>query len=142
MIPVFFFAVVLAQPAYAAEVAIPYGDWIAALLDEHLYQVLIATMLWLLRKLPKSVYEVIQTMRVDQLLERAINYGFNAVKGATKDRVLTVEIGSEVVAESVAYALEHAPTVVRWLGGTEKLKQKILARLALVPEATAADVLG
>ena len=133
-----FLAVALAFPALAADgaVTVPWGDWLAALAGQHTHEILIGAMLWLFRRLPTTVYAGIQALRVEQLFERAIGYGLNAVAGAARGRNLTVEIGSEVLAEAVQYAIDAAPSLVRYVGGAEAVRRMIFARLELEPGAS------
>jgi len=137
-----FLSMILALPALAADgtVVIPWGDWVVGLAGQHATEILIGGMLVLFRKLPSSVYLAIQTLRVDHLLENAINAGLNAVAGAAKNKALTVDVGSKVLAEAMNYAVRNAPALVKWLGGESGLKDKIFARLDLAPEASAEKI--
>jgi hypothetical protein len=118
-----------------SEIVVPWGAWLSEL-SSILATLLGAIVLWLFRRLPGSVTAILQTMRAEQLIQRAIDYGLNATAGAAKDKVLTVQVGNEVVAKAVAYAIDNgAPYVIRWLGGTDGLVQKIVARLDLEPDA-------
>jgi len=132
--------VLASSPAFAATISIPYGDAVAEFASSYAYELLVGGMLFLCRKLPASVYAIIQTLRFDQLAERAIGYGLNAVAGATRGKKLEIEVGSQVLAMALNYAMENAPLLVKWAGGYEALKQKLFARLELVPEASVAKV--
>lgn len=125
----------LAHTAFAAlaqsatEVQIPLGTWLeqAAVFIGPL---LAGAVLWLIRKLPAQVSAVLMTMRVDQLLQKAIDYAINATINATKDKPLTIGVGNEVVTKAVQYAIDHGPGwLLSWLGGTEMLREKVIARL-------------
>jgi hypothetical protein len=99
---------------------------------------LLAVVGWGFRKLPESVVAVLRTARVEQLLARAIDYGINTVKGASKDKVLDVNVGNAVVAQAARKAVEWAPKwMAEWLGGEKGIRERIIARLELSPEAGA-----
>lgn len=112
-------------------VTIPYGAWLEALAPT-IASVLGAIVLWAFRALPANVVGTLKTLRVDQLLDRAITYAVNATVGAAKDKVLTVDVANEVLAKALRYARDHgAPALVKWAGGEEKIREKIMARLAV-----------
>lgn len=134
----------LIVPAHAAEVVIPWGEWLSGLLA-YSKDVIVAgvalAITWGARKLPGQVGEIVVAMRLEQLLKRAVDYGIAAVEGAAKDKVLTVDITNQVIAEAVTYAAKSAPALASKFGDT--IRAKILARLAgegIVPaEATKAN---
>lgn len=99
-----------------------------------------AAVMFALRQLPAQVYAVIVSARVDQLLQKAIDYGVNAVEGATKDKSLTVDLGNKVLAQAVQYVLDNAPGWLQaWMGGPDQIVKKIFARLNLDVDASAPD---
>lgn len=86
----------------------------------------------MLRKLPANVVAIFGNARVELLLQNAIGYGLNAVQGAVKDKTLSVEVGNEVLAKALQYAVDNAPGWLQsWAGGPEGLAKKIWARLNL-----------
>lgn len=119
-------------------VAIPIGDWLGGAASI-IAAVSAAVIAWAFRFLPASVVQILQTMQVDQLLGKAIGYAINAVAGAEKDKVLKVDVANAVVATALQYVVDHAPAwLVSWMGGTDAIEQKILARLTVEPSATLA----
>lgn len=123
------------------QVVIGWGALLAEILD-NLYLAAVAVALWLLRKLPKVAVDALNALagllgqgRVDTLLERAVQYGINATKGAVAGRTLTVPVGNEVLERAFEYALRHAPRLVSWAGGAIALREKIIARLNLEEDA-------
>lgn len=77
---------------------------------------------------------------MDQLLQRAIDYGVNAVKGATKDGNLNIPVGNAVLAHALQYVIDHAPGwLIKAAGGEDGLRQKIFARLNLATTAGLQD---
>lgn len=97
-----------------------------------------AVVMFALRQLPAQVYAVIVSMRADQLLQKGIDYGINAVQGATKDKTLSVDVGNKVLAHAVQYVLDNAPSWLQaWMGGPDQIVKKIFARLNLDSSSTA-----
>lgn len=136
-----------ASAATGTTVSVPWGDW---LLDcaAAMASVAAAGLVWLCRFLPASVRALVQTAQVEQVLQKAITYGINAVAGAEKGKTLSVDVGNSVVAEALNYAVTHGPSWLQgWVGGPDALAQKIIARLdleaasqATTPSAAAAAV--
>lgn len=86
----------------------------------------------LLRRLPANLVAVFGNARVELLLQNAIGYGLNAVAGAVKDKKLEVDVGNQVLAQALQYAVDNAPGWLQsWAGGPEGLAKKIWARLDL-----------
>jgi hypothetical protein len=133
-------AVVVAPPAAGptsdGKVTIEYGGWVSKALD-FVYPILIAVIVWLFRQLPAQVVSILEMLRVEQLIARAVDYGINTVKGATKDKKLEIPVANQVIEAAADYAAAQASTLVERFGGLEALKQKILARLTVVEGADA-----
>lgn len=97
---------------------------------------LFAVAMWALRKLPAQVGSILITAKVDQILQKGIDYAINMVVGATKDKALSVDVGNKVLAQALQYVLDHAPDwLTAWMGGPDQIAQKIIARLNLAPDA-------
>jgi len=121
--------------AAATTISVPAGDWIAEL-AAFAGPLVAALALWMIRKLPAQFASLLMSMRVDQLLNKAIAYAVNSVKDATHDKPLTVDVGNAVLAEAVQYAINHGPTgLINWMGGEAMIREKILARLKLDAQA-------
>ena len=121
-----------AQAASDTTVQIPVGTYVSAITDfiSQIALPLVTVMLgWAARMLPKAVSDYLAMLRLEQLLTRAVGYGLAAVSNAAEGKVLDVHVGNKVVATALSYAIEHAPSVVAWAGGSNKLKEKIIARL-------------
>jgi hypothetical protein len=94
---------------------------------------------WLARKLPGQAANILITLRVDQLLQKAVQYGINATAGAMKDKPLSVDVGSEVLENALQYVVDNGPGwLIKWMGGKDTIRQKIIARLEL-DEAASVD---
>lgn len=123
------------------QIIVGWGAIVAELLDQA-YLIFFGIALYLLRRLPKVAVDALNALagllgqgRVDQLLEKAVQYGINATKGAVAGRTLTVPVGNEVLERAFEYALRHAPRLVSWAGGAIALREKIIARLNLEEDA-------
>jgi hypothetical protein len=115
-------------------ITIPTTEWIKAA-GEFITPLLAALVGVLFRNLPESVVAILKSVRVDQLLEKAIQYGVNSVANANPDGKITFEVGNEVVANAANYFIQHGPGwILGWIGGPELLRQKIIARLNVAPE--------
>ncbi len=111
-----------------ATVAVPWGDWLAAVAPT-LGAVIVGLITWALRQLPAQAAGVLTAMRVDQLLARAVDYGVNTTQGAVRGRTLDVATGNAVLAAALRYAVEQAPTIVAMAGGEALVRDKLIARL-------------
>ena len=130
---------VVVPPTSDGKVVIEYGGWISKALDL-IVPALVAVVMWGLRKLPANIVAIIEMLRVEQLLKRAIDYGVNATKGATKDAKLEINVANKVLEAAGDYAAAQAPTLVEKMGGLEKLLQKLLARIEVTEAVSAASV--
>lgn len=94
-----------------------------------------------LRQLPANLVAILSNMRVELLLQNAINYGVNAVDGAVKGKTLQVNVGNEVLAKALQYAVDNSSTWLQsWAGGPEGLAKKIWGRLNLDDKASDAVI--
>lgn len=126
---------------------IPYGSMIsggAETISAVLLTVLSAMLVYAGKFLPGimgAVYRNFLMKQAEQLLQRAVDYGINATKDATKGKTLDINVGSAVIANAAEYATASGwKFLIDWLGGQEGLKQKIFARIDLEPNATPEQV--
>lgn len=119
----------------ATTVVVPVGNWITQILDNATAVVaaaIAALVAWAFRALPKTVVDILRTMQVEQLLKRATDYGINVTKGAVKDKALEIHVGNQAVANAVQYVIDNAPGwLIKWMGGTEAVRDKIIARIPM-----------
>lgn len=121
-------------------VTIPYGDYVieaAALIGD------LAVALWPLAVafLPVPVRLAVSAIFGERLLRNARDYTLNAVAGAAKGKVVTVDVGNEVLATFVNYVVrEGAPWLVKWLGGPEGIRKKAFRLFDFEEAATAAKL--
>lgn len=141
-------AVTVAATVQPGTVVVPYGNWLEEALPivgQIVAYVIMLVLLWALRLVPASLRAFITAERVrqvEQLIARGVDYGLNAVAGAAKGKTLDVHVGSQVVAEAGQYVINHGPDkLIDWMGGPDAIKEKIIARIPLAEQATAAEVL-
>lgn len=132
------YAATLQTPGDGA-VIIPWGDWFAGML-EPVGAFVVAAILWAMRRLPSSIYLTLQMMRAEQLVQRAVDYALSATAGAVAGKQLDVFVASDVLESAAEYAVEHAPGLVKTIGGTALFKQKVLARLNVAEDVSALEL--
>lgn len=128
----FFAAAALAQ-APDTTVVVPWGDTLAEILTQSrdgLTVLLLGALTAAVAKFPGWVQGIIATAKVNQLLEKAIDFGINTTIGAVKGETLTVDVGNKVVKQAVDYVMKHAPDrLIGWMGGEDMIKEKVIARV-------------
>lgn len=128
-------AAAFAQAATDTTVTVPWGDTLAQILtaaQETLTVLLLGVLAAAVAKLPGWAQAIINTWRVDQLLGRAIAFGINTTADAVQGQQLKVEVGNAVVKRAVEYAMVNGPGwLIAWMGGEDKLKMKIMARVGV-----------
>ena len=130
----------LAQQAAAdTTVTVPWGAMLAGILVQAqagLTALLLGALSALVLKMPGWLQGLIATAKVEQVLERAIGYAVATTAGAVQGEALTVDTGNKVVKQAVEYVLTHAPAwLVKWMGGEDKIAQKVIARLDVAKSA-------
>lgn len=135
-----------AQAAEAPAVVLPWGAWLvtfAETLQTVLSPLLVALVTGLLaRFMPLASYVVSRSV-VEGMVRRVTDYALNAVEGAAKGQVLSVPVGSAVIAASVQRAADTVPGfLIRAAGGLPGLAETVFRRLDLEPGATAANTLA
>lgn len=124
----------LAQ-ATTTTISVPIGETVQQL-GAFIGPLLATLALIMVRKLPKQVGDILVGMKVEQVLQRAIDFAINTVVNATKDKPLTVDVGNAVVANALQYVIDHAPGwLISWMGGTDLIREKIIARLNVEAKA-------
>lgn len=140
-------AFVLTAPAALAadtSVAVPWGDWVTAVLGGSreaiaavvplIYAALMAVVA---RSVGGPVALLLRGVVTERTIQRAIDYGINAVEGAAHGEVLTVPLGNAVIAHAADYCVQALPQwLTQWLGGPDAIARMILARLKLTPDAS------
>lgn len=125
-------------------VVVPVGNWISEILTGGaalIGSLALAAFAWFLRLIPKAVADALRVAQVEQIIQRGVDYGIGAVAGAAKDKSLSVDVGSKVLAEALNYIVQQAPAwFLKFVGGPEALRQMILARLNLTSTADAQNM--
>jgi len=117
------------------EIIIPWGTYVSELASL-IASFAFAAIVFGLRRLPGQAVAIMQTLRAEQLLQKAIDYGVNATAGAVKDKTLSVTVANEVIAKAMRYAVDNgAPKIVAWMDGADGIGQKLIARLKIEPAA-------
>lgn len=146
------------SPALATEVAaevavapgtaviLPWGAWLVAFgtaAQAVLAPLLTALVAGTIAHFAPMLAYVVSKAVVEGMVRRVTDYALNAVAGAAKGRVLTVPVGSAVIAAAVQRAADQVPGfVVRAAGGLPGIAERVFRRLALEDRATAANTLA
>lgn len=124
-------------PAMAQDttITINYGEllqqWSDAILKGAL-ALLTIVWAWLGRAIPSQIFAIMVSLRAEQFLQKAIEYGINSVRDASKDKKLTVNVGNEVLAKALQFVIDNVPDwIIKWMGGPDAIAEKIWARLEL-----------
>src|SRR5215207_94743 len=88
------------------EIIIPWGTYVSELASL-IASFAFAAIVFGLRRLPGQAVAIMQTLRAEQLLQKAIDYGVNATAGAVKDKTLSVTVANEVIAKAMRYAVDN-----------------------------------
>ena len=113
-----------ADAAEPAAVVLPWGAWLSAALAS-LGSISIAILSFVVAKWAPAYVKVLLT---DDLISKAVNYGFGAVEGAVAGKTLTLEATNSVLAAAEQYAVAQAPAISKWIGAN--LRPLFLARLS------------
>lgn len=145
------------SPSLAAEVAtvgdkaviVPWGDWLVALavsLREPILTILIPIIAVYAIQAIRKVYPwaalFLPQRRVEMMLEAAVGYGLNAVKGAAKGKTLSANVAVPVIAKGTQYVIDTAPAaVITAAGGPDGIAARMFRKLDLDDGASEANVL-
>lgn len=130
-------ALVATHALASTDVTIPVGDWLqgfGAFISEIALPLIGLLVAWVARKVPAAYVTAQNRAAVEQLLEKAVQFGINRAIQLAPDK-LVLPVSNEVIAHATQYAVDQAPKVVAWAGGADAIKDKILARITLTPNA-------
>lgn len=131
-------------PAFAdgTAVTVPWGDIVNQLLpalDQILVVVILGLAAFASRHLPGWAQGLVTNQMLTALepyLQQAVDWGIASVSGASKDKVLSIDVANSVVAQAVQFFVDHAPAfLLAKVGGVDMLRQKIIAMIQeLLPD--------
>lgn len=136
----------LAQAAPATSLEVPWGTWLSnGLLAVSTVAVPIVSGYAVqgIRQVAPWASLFLSNARVESMVQNVTNYGLNAIDGAAKGKVLTVPVGSAVIAKAVQRGIDAAPAaVVKAAGGPQGLAERVFRTLHLEEGANAANTLA
>jgi len=143
-------ACALSSHAFAAEavtaVAIPWGEYIVSggqLLSAILLPVLVGLVSRAVYQVAPWARLVLTQARLEQMTRAVTDYALNAVEGAARGQVLTIPVGSAVIAKAVQRAVDAAPkAVVAAAGGPNGVAELVFRTLKLEDGANAGNTLA
>ena len=138
-------AEVVAQPAPVTSVDLPWGDLVSAVAKpvfDVIASLLVTLITGLLVRYAGPLGSLITKPQLEAALGRVEAFGLNAVTGAAKNRVLTIDLGSATLAAMVQYGADNLkPWAIKEAGGLPGLAEKLFRRMSLEDAANAANVL-
>jgi len=153
----FFFGFVtlsLAQDAGGVVVTVPptevvlnWGDFVSIFLanvadpQSVAWTFVAAAIAYVVARLPGPAMWAFNVFKVDQLLINALRAAINSTKGATAGQALSVNVGSEVLAKAIQYAIDNGQKwLIDWMGGRQGVEQKLIARMELADSVGGAEL--
>jgi hypothetical protein len=149
---VLFAAVVMAQEVVVPETVVNFrwGDLVGVFLtnladnpESGAWTLLGLALTWIVSQLPGPLKWFYNMYRVEQLLRNAVMGAINSTKGAVAGKSLGVDVGSEVFAKALQYAVDNGNgALIQWAGGTAGLTDKLIARIPTTEAVTGADLVS
>lgn len=100
-------------------------------------------MTWVVAMLPGPARWFFNMFRVEQLLKNAITGAVHSTKGAIEGKSMGIDVGSEVFAKALQYAVDNGnKALIDWAGGTAGLTDKIIARIPTTEAVSGADLVS
>ncbi|MEN3238300.1 hypothetical protein PUR29_33165 [Methylobacterium ajmalii] len=140
-------------PLLAAEVAtvggtsidLPWGAWLAAAMPSVAsvaVTILGGVASAALAKLAPWATLFISQKRIEATIQTGLDYGINAVQGATKDAKLTVPVGSQVLAVALQRIIDSTPAkIIDAVGGPAEIAKRLFRAMHLDENSSAALIL-
>jgi hypothetical protein len=129
-----------AHAADASDVVVPWGAWLSSILSS-IVSLAVAVASYVVARWAPAYLKLFLT---NDLITKAVNYGFGAVEGAVAGQTLDIKTANAVVSAAANYAVQAEPRFAAWLGAN--LMPTILAKLSslgvLPAEASAANTGG
>ena len=131
----FFGFVTIALGAESAPV-VPWGDWLARLLNSPGTETLVVAIIGSI--IARFVRNGPVAAQIDQVAVNSVNYAFASVAQAEKGKTVDLPTGNALLNVAEQYAIANAPKIVAIMGNT--LRPKLLARISAIsniqPDAT------
>lgn len=138
-------ATVFAQDVVVPETVVTFkwGDLLAVFLtnlaanpDSAAWTLFGLAMTWVATRLPAPLKWAWRLFQIEQLLAKSLQAGFNSTAGAFAGQAVSVDVGNKVIANALQYAIDNGnAAAIKWAGGEELLRQKLLARVVIEPQA-------
>jgi len=139
LLPLLFIGAAFAQDVVVPETVVKFewGDLLGIFVtnlasnpDSAAWTVFGLVMAWVATMLPAPLQWAWQTFRLEQLLQKSLTAGLNSTAGALAGRTLTADVGNQVIARAVQYAVDNgSKAAIAWAGGPQALHNKLVARL-------------
>lgn len=129
------------------EVVFNWGDFLAIFLaniadpQSVAWTLVAGAIAWLVARLPGPAMWAFNVFKVDQLLINALRAAINSTSGAIEGKALNVNVGSEVLAKAIQYAIDNGQAwLINWMGGPKGIEQKLIARMSLAETVGGAEL--
>lgn len=129
------------------EVVLNWGDFLAILLANLADPSSVAwtafglALTWLVTRLPGPLQFAFKLFQVEQLLRNAISASVNSTKGAVEGKTLGIDVGSQVLAKALQYAIDNGQkSLIDWMGGETGIQDKLIARIPLSETVSGAEL--
>lgn len=131
------------------EVVLNWGDFVAILLaniadpQSVAWTFVAGAIAFVVARLPGPAAWAFNVFKVDQILIKSLQAAINSTKGATAGQALNVNVGSEVLAKAIQYAVDNGQAwLINWMGGRQGVEQKLIARMELASTVDGAELVA
>jgi hypothetical protein len=137
--------VVLTVPP--TDVVLEWGDFVSIVLanvakTDPFWAFVLSAIGFVVLKLPAPLQWFWRMFQLDQLLLKSIDGAINSTAGAVKGKSLNVNVGSEVFAKALQYAIDNGQAaLLKWAGGQDGIAQKLVARIPTDETVSGADLI-
>lgn len=117
-----------AQAASDTTVTIPYGQLVGEVATAALLA-LGGAITYAFRFIPAHLRWIVSVAKIDQLLEKALAKARAEITESITPKEWTVDVKNKMVANALQYAIGHFPSMIDQMGGIDKAREKLQARL-------------
>lgn len=126
-------------------VVVPWGDWLSstlATLSSAFVPIAAAAVTAAVARVAPWAGAILTRQRIEAAIRAGVEFGQNAVAGATRGRSISVEVGPAVVAAATKHVVATMPArLVRGAGGVEGIAQRVFGAMPLDAQASTETVL-